>query len=506
MPARQHTPMSGSPVLADMARGSAARAVDHDNGYDDAASPIRPIELKPKVAPRGKVSGSFAAPLRDSFRESFFDLAQRYQSLRDAARSATRAKKKEAAPLMNTAIRERRLTDLPPPSDEETEERELPEEPTLVQPLALRPTEPVPPASEKRPTTVRPPPPPDPLPRMFAHMASTMPPPVALPSSVPPPPLPPQSVWRPMLAAAALSATIGALVAGGFMALRGLSSSHPATAEASTAAPVGTHDAASAGPCPVGAGSTASNSSTSSGSLSGSTPSSGTYSSSGTYTTSASTSRGSSSSSSSSNGAAPLQVSIDNLPLESSNGKLIEPRASVLPANAFAHVAPVTISHAEKPAPAPAPAPVAQTAPAPKAVTVTTPKQTAAERKRAKREAQAAAATAHESPKASDDDDDDSEKAAAAPPPPPAPTKGPDRAAIAKAVGRATGAATSCDSGPRQGRALITFAPSGNVQSVALVESFGDNAVNGCVLRALGRAHVPPFAGGPIEVRKGISW
>jgi hypothetical protein len=165
----------------------------------------------------------------------------------------------------------------------------------------------------------------------------------------------------------------------------------------------------------------------------------------------------------------------------------------------------VTISRADKPAPAPAP--VAQATPAPKAVAVATPTQTAAERRRATREAHAAAAAAHESQKASDDDDDDdSEKAAAAPPPPPAPTKGPDRAAIAKAVGRATAAATSCDSGPRQGRALITFAPSGNVQSVALVESFGDNAVNGCVLRALGRAHVAPFAGGPIEVRKGISW
>jgi hypothetical protein len=489
MPARQHTPMSGSPVLADLARSSAARSLDHDNGYDDAASPIAPVELKPKVAPR-KVSGAFAAPLRDSF----FDLAQRYQSLRDAARSATRTKKKEAAPLMSTAIRERRLTDLPPPpNDDGIADRELPEEPTLVQPLALRANEPVAPASEKRLTTVRPPPPPDPLPRML--MPSTMPPPVAMPSSVPPPPGPPPSVWRPMLAAAALSATIGALVAGGFMALRGLSSSRPVAAAASTSAPIATHDAASAGPCPAGDGATVG---TSGASLSGTTLTS----SSGTFTTSSGTSYGSSSSFNSSSNAQPLQVSIENLPLESAKGKLIEPRGSVLPANAFAHVPPVTISHTDKPAPAP----VAQTSVALKAVAVATPRQTAAERKHAQREAQAAAAAARESQKASDDDDDDEDKAAAAPPPPPAPTKGPDRAVIAKAIARATGAATSCDSGPRQGRALITFAPSGNVQSVALVESFGDNAVNGCVLRALGRAHVPPFAGGPIEVRKGISW
>lgn len=494
MPARQHTPMSGSPVLADLARGSAARSLDHDNGYDDAASPIRPVELKPKVAPR-KVTASFTGPLRDSF----FDLAQRYQSLRDAARTATRAKKKEAAPLMNTVIRERRLTDLPPPPDEDSvADRELPEEPTLVQPLALRALEPVPPASEKRPTTLRPPPPPDPLPRML--MPSTMPPPVAMPSSVPPPPGPPPSVWRPMLAAAALSATIGALVAGGFMALRGLTTPRPVATVASTDAPIVKSDAASAGPCPVGASTTAGSTATSGTSLSSTTLTS----TSGTFTSSSGSSRGSSFSSS--NGAAPLQVSIDNLP--------IEPRSSVLPANAFAHVAPVTISRSDKPtpaaAPAPAPVPVAQTVAAPKAVAVATPKQTAseraAERKRAKREAQATAAAARESQKASDDDDDDADKPAAALPPPPVPTKGPDRAAIAKAVARATGAATSCDSGPRQGRALITFAPSGNVQSVALVESFGDNAVNGCVLRALGRAHVAPFAGGPIEVRKGISW
>jgi outer membrane biosynthesis protein TonB len=184
-----------------------------------------------------------------------------------------------------------------------------------------------------------------------------------------------------------------------------------------------------------------------------------------------------------------LQVSIDNLPLESASSKsATSTHASVLPANAFAHVAPVTIT---RPAAAPTPRPP-------------TAAERAAERKRVKREAALAAAST--SQKASSDSDDDDDDKAAAPPPPPAPTKGPDRAAIAKAVGRAAAAATSCDEGPRQGRAVITFAPSGNVQSVGLVESFGDNAVNGCVLRALGRAHVPPFVGGSIEVRKGLSW
>jgi hypothetical protein len=146
-------------------------------------------------------------------------------------------------------------------------------------------------------------------------------------------------------------------------------------------------------------------------------------------------------------------------------------------------------------------------APPVRAVAAAPPPQTAAERRRAKKEAAAAAAAAqHAAAKSNDDDDDDSDAPKAEPPPPPAPTKGPDKAVIAKAVARAASAATSCDSGPRNGRALITFAPSGNVQSVSLVESFGDQAVNGCVLRALGRAHVPPFAGGPVEVRKGLSW
>jgi hypothetical protein len=81
-----------------------------------------------------------------------------------------------------------------------------------------------------------------------------------------------------------------------------------------------------------------------------------------------------------------------------------------------------------------------------------------------------------------------------------------NRAALAQAASQAASAATSCDSGPRRGRAAVTFAPSGNVMSVTLLQSFGDVAVNGCVLRAFGRVHVPPFTGDPVEVRKTVSW
>ncbi len=81
-----------------------------------------------------------------------------------------------------------------------------------------------------------------------------------------------------------------------------------------------------------------------------------------------------------------------------------------------------------------------------------------------------------------------------------------NRAALAHAASQAASAATSCDSGPRRGRAAVTFAPSGNVMSVNLIQSFGDVAVNGCVLRAFGRVRVPPFKGDPVEVRKTVSW
>lgn len=81
-----------------------------------------------------------------------------------------------------------------------------------------------------------------------------------------------------------------------------------------------------------------------------------------------------------------------------------------------------------------------------------------------------------------------------------------NRAALAHAASQAASAATSCDSGPRRGRAAVTFAPSGNVMSVNLIQSFGDVAVNGCVLRAFGRVRVPPFTGDPVEVRKTVSW
>jgi hypothetical protein len=452
MPARQFNPRSGR-ELVDAKRGDASSL--HEREPNMEAN----VELKPKVAPRGnKPSSSFAAPLRDSFRESFFDLAQRYQSLREAARNATRSRKSSSgiAPIGRT------LADLPaspPPAPEPRRHIPEEEEPTLVQPLATRASD-APPASERRPT-VRPPPPPDPLPRLM--LPSSLPPPMAVSASAPPPAAPP-SVWRPMLAAAALSATIGAIVSGGFLLLRSPAPAGRSVAGSSITTTVTRETTA---PCPInvnGSGATAAKAGTSTLATLGTTTATG---------------GSSDANSTSSRNGAPLQVSVENLPLETASSRSSELSASRLTASRFTTraVTPVT-----------------------RAAAVPVP-----ERKRSKHET-----ASHEAASASDDSGADKEAsleaAVAAPEPPPTPTKGPDRAAIAKAVGRAAAAAKACDSGPRNGRAAITFAPSGNVASVQLVESFGDNAVNGCVLRALGRAHVPPFVGGPVEVRKGISW
>jgi hypothetical protein len=82
----------------------------------------------------------------------------------------------------------------------------------------------------------------------------------------------------------------------------------------------------------------------------------------------------------------------------------------------------------------------------------------------------------------------------------------PSRATLSQAMSRAASAATSCDTSPQDGKVTVTFAPSGNVQSVSLVKGFGDTAVNACVLRAFGRARVPEFSGDPVQVRKSVAW
>ena len=99
-------------------------------------------------------------------------------------------------------------------------------------------------------------------------------------------------------------------------------------------------------------------------------------------------------------------------------------------------------------------------------------------------------------------------KSKRAPSPPPERTlpAQPSRAAVSQAVARAAANAASCDGGPHDGKVTVTFAPSGAVQSVSMVKGFGDAAVNGCVLRAFGRARVPAFSGDPVQVKKSVAW
>lgn len=466
MPARRPTSRSGTKVLAHVAtRGGAAQALRHrmwtpDNDTTDEDRP----------AARGdqplRRSSSFTAPLR----ESFFDLAQRYHRLREAAFHKSKPAPKSLPPPI-PLVRERRLTDLPPPAEESVTEsvfadrfvEEAPEEETLVQPLARRPSD-APPASERRQfTTVRPPPPPDPLPRILPSTA-----PLALATVPPPPVAPPPSIWRPMLVTAAMSATIGAIVSVGIWAVRTPAAAEKASAELATTTTVAASPTATntIGPCPIPTTSLASANTPSS--------SSGNASVTGSHASSP----------------APHEVSLDALPVETTS-------------RGAAAVAPVL----RAPAPAPAPTHIAHldlTEHASKRVASeparAAPERASVEAERPSRRARKGKAEASAS------EEEAAITAAGTPEPAPTPTAGPDRAAIAKAVGRAAASASSCDASPQSGRAQITFAPSGNVASVQLIEPFSDNAVNGCVLRALGRAHVPPFTGEPVIVRKSLNW
>jgi hypothetical protein len=483
MSARRATPQSGSPIQADEApnRDSVVHQLRHRTWSPDRAPEERPAARRTDPPASRRSSSSFTQPIR----ESFFDLAQRYQRLRESAFRSTRPKK-SPAPVAPVA-REPRLTDLPPPLPKDgAPEREYldsyieenTEEATLVQPLARRASDP-PPASERREyATVRPPPPPDPLPRISPRIAphpvprivartmpqampSTMPPPpVALATMPPPPPGPPPSIWRPMLATAVLSATIGAAVSVGLWAVRTSPPAPPLRPTIIAAAPKDTAASGTA-PCPIPAS----------------------YA--GTSTTT-----GTNSSPSRLSAAAP-QVSLDNLPVENSSSRgqatplLRAPRGAA-------------VSHAM----------AARSVTSERAASRSTDddEETSARAKASDGERPSKRSRKAKAESESSDEDEALQERMGAPAPPPTPTAGPDKAAIAKAVGRAAASATSCDAGPQSGRAQITFAPSGNVASVSLIQSFSDNAVNGCVMRALGRARVPPFTGDPVSVRKGLSW
>ncbi len=483
MSARRATPRSGSPVHSDPP--DSGDSVVHQLRHRTWSPKQRPEErpaARRTDPPASRRSGNFTLPLR----ESFFDLAQRYQRLRESAFKSKAPRQKKSTTMIPPAApapREPRLTDLPPPRTDESVSKpayldsyieENTEEATLVQPLARRASDPPPASEQRRHATVRPPPPPDPLPRIVPNTtlprriapstmipSSMLPPPVAMATlpPAPPPSAPLLSIWRPMLATAVLSATIGAVVSVGLWAFRTSPPAPPLRPTIiATATPKDATTAGAAGaPCPIPT-SYANGSSSNSGTSSGSSRSS----------------------------LASTPVSLDNLPVENSS-----PRGQSAPLLRAPAPRAAMVSHA-----------VGRSVAAAPAARASDDEDSSARSKRS-RKAKAEKAAESES---SSEADEALEARMGAPAPPPTPTAGPDKAAIAKAVNRAAASATSCDAGPQSGRAQITFAPSGNVSGVSLIQPFSDNAINGCVLRALGRATVPPFTGNAVSVRKGLSW
>ena len=71
-------------------------------------------------------------------------------------------------------------------------------------------------------------------------------------------------------------------------------------------------------------------------------------------------------------------------------------------------------------------------------------------------------------------------------------------------TGSASRAGRCTSDGPASGSVLITFAPSGFVQSASISALSGRGVNVACVLRAFQEARVSPFSGGPVTVRKGF--
>jgi hypothetical protein len=72
------------------------------------------------------------------------------------------------------------------------------------------------------------------------------------------------------------------------------------------------------------------------------------------------------------------------------------------------------------------------------------------------------------------------------------------RRVLANAAVRAQG----CADGALSGSVLVTFAPTGLVQSASLASVAGEGVRQGCVLRAFQEARVSPFSGAAVSVKK----
>lgn len=73
-------------------------------------------------------------------------------------------------------------------------------------------------------------------------------------------------------------------------------------------------------------------------------------------------------------------------------------------------------------------------------------------------------------------------------------------------IAASVGSCKRADGPTGGGHAKITFAPSGNVQSVEIDGGpFPGTAVGGCVAGKFRGAHIAPFSGGPVTVGKSFS-
>ena len=82
---------------------------------------------------------------------------------------------------------------------------------------------------------------------------------------------------------------------------------------------------------------------------------------------------------------------------------------------------------------------------------------------------------------------------------------GPDRAALARALGGAAAAARSCGAGPVSAQVVVTYAPSGVARNIHFV-SAPPVALRSCVLNAIARSRVAPFSGEAVTVSKTLRW
>jgi hypothetical protein len=84
-----------------------------------------------------------------------------------------------------------------------------------------------------------------------------------------------------------------------------------------------------------------------------------------------------------------------------------------------------------------------------------------------------------------------------------------NRSAAVSALSSAASAASGCKrpGGPTgTGKAIVTFAPSGNVTSANITGgSFGGTSVGGCIASVFRRAKIPPFEGDAVTVSKSFT-